>query len=348
MPGGIARYVRELLLAMARLDHESRFTVAYRLSRLMERRHFLAPPGPNWRTRLFQEPLLYTLGRADVFHGPDARVPRAKRSRLVATIHDLFSVVSGDFARDDFREKKIRRYEDLVKRCVLLLAVSEHTRRLSIERLGAEPDRVLVTPEGVSERFKPPEPHEVARVRHRYGIAGDYLLFVGELSRRKNLARAVEAFAGLERADSLSLVLAGRPSFGYEEIEREISRHRIEAQVLRPGFVTTEDLPALYGGAVAFVLPSLDEGFGLPMLEAMACCTPVIASNRGALPEVAGDAALLVEPESVDDLRNSLAALLEDATLRRDLVARGTARARAFTWERTARLTLDAYRLAAQ
>jgi glycosyltransferase involved in cell wall biosynthesis len=348
-PGGIARYVRELVLALARRagDPET-FTLAYRLSRFGDRRHFLPPPSPRFRSRVFQEPLLFTLGRADVFHGPDARVPRGSRAALVATIHDLFSATTDAFADERFRRKKRERYADLVRRCALLLVPSSHVARGCVERLGADPSRVAVTPEGVSPEFHAPAAEAVQSVRDRLGIRGDYFLFVGEQSARKNVVRLVEAFAALRgRSSSLSLVLAGRPSFGHEAIAAAIARLGVDSGVVAPGFVAAADLPALYGGARALVFPSLDEGFGLPALEAMACGTPVVASSRGALPEVVGDAALLVRPESVDDLRNAMATLLEDATAAADLRARGFARAREFTWDRTAALTLDAYRRAA-
>ena len=266
---------------------------------------------------------------------------------MVATVHDLFSVVSDTFAEASFRAKKLERYSELMRRCTLILAVSEYTRQLCIEALGADPDRVVVTPEGVSKEFRPPAAEEVARVRRRFGLDGEYFLFVGELSRRKNLSRLLEAFAGMPRPNTLRLVLAGRPSYGYESIEEALSRLHLDGPVVRPGFVGSEDLVALYGGARALVFPSLDEGFGLPVLEAMACGTPVLASRRGAIPEVAGDAALLVHPESVDDLRNSMATLLEDEIIVEDLRRRGLERAREFTWGRTARLTLEAYRRAA-
>ncbi|MBI1848987.1 MAG: glycosyltransferase family 4 protein [Planctomycetes bacterium] len=348
-PGGIARYVNELIGALSRVAIAAdRFTIAYRFSRIGERRHFLPRPGPRFRTRVFQEPFLFTLGACDVFHGPDARVPRGwPRPALIATVHDLFSVVSDEFAGESFRRKKIERYADLVRRCAVLLAVSEYTKRLCVEKLGADASRVVVTPEGVSGTFRPPSATDVARMRTRHRIDGDYFLFVGERSRRKNLVRLVEAFASMRRPASLRLVLAGRASFGHEAIDDAIGRLGVREAVVTPGFVAAEDLPSLYGGARAFIFPSLDEGFGLPVLEAMACGAPVIASARGAIPEVAGNAALLIEPESVDDIRNAMATLLEDATLAAELRDLGAARVREFTWERTARLTLDAYRKAA-
>jgi glycosyltransferase involved in cell wall biosynthesis len=186
-------------------------------------------------------------------------------------------------------------------------------------------------------------------VIRRYGIRRPYCLFVGNLEPRKNLPRLIEAFGllrrhGLAPADLPQLVLAGTRGWLSSGIFRAAAGQGLEApDIVFTGYVPPADLPALYAGAACFVFPSLYEGFGLPVLEAMACGTPVVASTASSLPEVAGDAALLVDPHDVEGLAGALRRLWGDAELRADLRERGLQRATLYSWERTARLTLDVY-----
>jgi len=214
---------------------------------------------------------------------------------------------------------------------------------------------------GNETTFQPVRDEEaIEAVKARYGIAGDYVLFVGTLQPRKNLIRLIEAFSPstrLRRAQSsrsgrrlsnpqspisnLQLVIAGKKGWLYEEIFQQVEELELEGKVVFTGYVVAGDLPALLSGAGLFVFPSLYEGFGLPVLEAMACGTPVICSNASSLPEVAGDAALLVDPLDVEGLAAAMERVLGDEALRAELIERGFERARKFSWERCARETLD-------
>ena len=178
-----------------------------------------------------------------------------------------------------------------------------------------------------------------APVRARYGLAPDYLLHVGTLQPRKNLARLMEAAASLRaRWPELQLVLAGQPGWQAGPILAQARAHSDSVRLL--DYVPDDDLPGLYSGARAFVFPSLYEGFGFPVLEAMACGTPVVCSNTSSLPEVAGEAALLMDPEDTAALAGAIGRLLEDTALRENLIARGLEQARKFSWERAAQETL--------
>jgi glycosyltransferase involved in cell wall biosynthesis len=216
-----------------------------------------------------------------------------------------------------------------------------------IAHLGTPVEKVKVLYSGVDSRFDvEKEPGESEHLRARYGLtAGSYILSVGTIQPRKNYVRLIHAFARLQTHNltNRQLVLAGGRGWLYEDIFAEAERHGDRVRIL--GFVDEADLPALYRNAALFAFPSLYEGFGLPVLEAMACGTPVVCSNVSSLPEVAGDAALLVDPLDIASIAEAMARVLQDAGLRQDMVARGRSQAARFTWARAARhllSTLDA------
>ncbi len=226
-----------------------------------------------------------------------------------------------------------------------VVAVSEDAARDLARFMGVPPARIHVVPSGVSAHFRPVPPDAAAAVAQRYGLTGPYILSVGAQKAHKNVARLVAAFAQVRDAfPDVRLAIAGPTQWRHSGVEDEIARQGVASAVARLGYVAEDDLPALYSAARLFALPSLYEGFGLPVLEAMACGAPVVCSNTTALPEVAGDAALLVDPTDVDALAAALRRLLADDGLRCDLAARGLARARQFTWEQTARNMVRVYR----
>jgi alpha-1,3-rhamnosyl/mannosyltransferase len=344
---GVSRYVMSLVEAMGLVGAGDRFLLCYRLSRLRRLRWFHRVRRPNFRTRVFQEGLAPFLSRSvDVFHGPDARIPRLGKVPLVATVHDVFSLDSDQWADAGFREKKRRAYADLAARARFLIFVSSWSRDRFLARHPVEWSRIRVVPEGVDPAFGRVAPGEAASVRARLGLPPGYLLFVGQISARKNAVRVLEAFASLPPS-APPLLLAGPRKHGWEEVRDAHERLRLGERARFLGHVAEGDLGPLYAGARALVFPSLDEGFGLPVVEAFACGTPVLASTAGALPETAGGAALLVDPTDVDAIAGGMRRLLEDETLRRDLAAWGKARAADLTWEAAARRTLEIYREAA-
>jgi glycosyltransferase involved in cell wall biosynthesis len=204
--------------------------------------------------------------------------------------------------------------------------------RISIVHLGVDPDLKRVS-----------DPAAIERVRQRYGISERYILYLGTLQPRKNLTRLIEAFAEISETAAwpCQLVLAGKRGWMHEPIVLRAQELALEKRVVFPGFVEDADLPALYSGADLFVMPSLYEGFCLPVLEAMACEVPVACSNLSSLPEVAGDAALSFDPRDVEGMAATIARGLGDAELRATLVARGRERVRQFTWERCAQKVLE-------
>lgn len=286
-------------------------------------------------------------GVLDVFHSPDFVLPPVRRARTVLTVHDLSFIRVPECADPGLRSYLLRVVPASVRRADIVLADSECTKADVVELLGADAARVVVLYPGVEPRFQRMWDTQVLdTVRKRYNLPGCFVLGLGTLQPRKNFVRLIEAFAILakEARDGLHLVIAGGAGWMYESIFRRIAELGLQDAVCFPGYVADEDLPALYSLADLFVFPSLYEGFGLPVLEAMACGTPVVASAVSSLPEVAGDAALLVDPLDTRALADAMRQALEDTGLRAEMVEKGLPQARRFTWSESARQLLELYR----
>ncbi len=286
----------------------------------------------------FSLPTLIARERLDLVHGTLNVLPLARRTVGVVTIHDLSFLVHPE----RFLPNK-RRYLTTMTRLSargarFVVASSENTRKDVIERLGVPEERVRVVGLGVEDRLREPvDPEAIARFRAEKRLPERFYLYVGTLEPRKNLVRLVEAYAEARRAGvDWPLVLAGGKGWLYEEIFSRIQALGLDEHVRMPGYVLYEDLPLWYNAASVFVYPSLYEGFGLPVAEAMACGCPVITTAAGSLLEVAGDAAVLVNGEDVEELRDALIRLAGDAALRADLAERGRLRSARFDWRQTA------------
>jgi glycosyltransferase involved in cell wall biosynthesis len=264
--------------------------------------------------------------------------------RSVVTVHDL-----GYLSYPEAHRAGDRRYLDWstrwnARQATAVLADSEATKADLVRAYGVDGRKVHVVCLGRDETLAPQrDAGRLAAVRERYGIAGRYLLYVGTLQPRKNLARIIAAFArlaGNPALDGVQLVLAGKKGWLYQDLFAQVMRAGLAGRVLFPGYIADEDLPALLSGALGFVFPSLYEGFGIPVLEAGACGVAVITSNTSSLPEVAGDAALLVDPHDVDAIAAAMYRLVTDDALRAELARRGLENIKRFSWEKCARETL--------
>ncbi|MCS6951843.1 MAG: glycosyltransferase family 1 protein [Bryobacterales bacterium] len=323
-PTGVGVYCREILRALAAAHPEVSFLYCYRPHRFLASLGAAVPA--NGRRRIFWE--TWTPAAA-LFHGLNQRLPRARLRRAVATFHDLF-VLTGDYATPEFRARFAAQAREAAARSDLIIAVSQFTARQVRDLLGVESARVRVVPHGIKLR---PAPSGVARER--------LILHVGAIQRRKNIVRLIEAFERIE--PGWRLALAGGSGYGAEEILDRIRRssRRDDIEVL--GYVSEERLAELYARAAVLAFPSLEEGFGLPVLEAMASGVPVLTSNRSAPAEIAGNAAVLVDPEDSEAIAHGLQALLADSSLREKLVTEGYKRAAEFSWERAAAQTWAVY-----
>jgi glycosyltransferase involved in cell wall biosynthesis len=283
----------------------------------------------------------------DIFFGTNFRGVFAEGMKTVLTVHDLsheyFPEAVEDVNMNYFRSS----FPDAVERADLLIADSENTKFDIIKFLQVPEEKIKVIYIGVDKYFQPvADPVQLAGVRHRYSLPEHFILMVGSIQPRKNIAGVLAAMASLlnkHRTFPWKLVLAGGGGWKNEGLADKISALGLEDRVHFTGYVADEDLPALYSLADLFVFPSLYEGFGLPVVEAMACGVPVVTSNNSCLPEIAGDAAVLVDPHDERDIANGMLRLLEDQDLRVQCVNRGLERARMFSWETAARQTLQAF-----
>jgi glycosyltransferase involved in cell wall biosynthesis len=281
---------------------------------------------------------------ADIVHYPASVGSLLPIKNAVVTIHDLSFLHEPRW----FRPGHAAYYRFAVTRgahtAARIIADSEATAADVRELLHIPGDRIDVIPLGVDPAYAPPSTEAVATAKIRYSLPERYMLYLGTLEPRKNVVRIIEAWSRVAGTLPEDLVIAGRDGWKVEPIHRAMATAPHAERIHRPGFIAHEDLPAVLGGATAFIWPSLFEGFGLPPLEAMACGVPVVTSNTSSLPEATGEAALTIDPLDTEALAQALKRLSEDTALRQTLREKGQARALQFTWPRTAQATLDTYR----
>ena len=317
-------YSRQLLHGLAVAHSQASFLYCYRPHRLLRSFRESLPRNGSRRLLWSSWPR-----RADLFHGLNQRIDAPHR-RTVSTFHDLF-VLSGDYSTLDFRSRFAAQARAAAERSDLIIAVSHFTARQLEQLLKIDPERIRVIPHGT----QPPPLGQPTRKREQI------ILFVGAIQRRKNVVRLVEAFESV--ASGWKLVLAGSFGFGAEEALHRIERSPRKNDIQVMGYVPEPVLEDLYSRASVFAFPSLDEGFGMPLLDAMARGVPVLTSSVSAMPEVAGDAALLVDPLDIASVSQGLWKLTNDGALREDLIQRGRKRSGEFSWEKAVEETWQVY-----
>lgn len=357
---GIGRSVRELVAALA-VEDQTRdwrlFVAGARMSQLPR------APGANfhwcpvalssrWLMRIWHRaqlplPVELITGPLTLYHATDFVLPPVRRhTTTIVQVHDLSFLRVPEAAPPALIAWLERMVPASVRRADHVLAVSHATRQDLIDLFGVVPhSKVSVLHSGVDSRFRPMSAVDQQAVRRKYGL-GDwpFILSVGTMQPRKNFGRIVTSLARLrENGHDLHLVIAGGQGWLSDPFHEQLRDSGIGDFVHLVGYVADEDLPALYSAARVFAFPSLYEGFGFPVLEAMACGVPVVTSNLSSLPEVAGDAALLIDPYDSAALADALERLVVDNELRRQLVLAGHAQAGRFTWARTARELLQVY-----
>jgi len=347
---GIGRYIQNLVERLAATDRKNSYGILVNGADAGE-----APRGDNIRVltarvdipvySLREQALLpieMNAGRPDLLHYPSFNMPLLNGRPYVVTIHDLIyldrdscpSMSAHMYARFMFKRA--------VKTARRIITVSEYTKSGIVRRLGVAPDKITVIHNGVSASYRPPSARTRERVLSRYGIKDEFIFYAGNHQPRKNLMRLVDAFAGMKDTN-LRLVLAGKVDPRRAELYNAVRNKGLNDRVLFIGEVPEDDLPALYSGAVAFAFPSLAEGFGFPPLEAMACGAPVVSSNVTSLPEVVGDAGVMVDPLDTGSIKEGLEKVIGSPTLRSELREKGLERVKKFTWEAAAEKTLRVY-----
>jgi glycosyltransferase involved in cell wall biosynthesis len=356
---GNESYITNLIEALAEIDQVNRYTLYVTKSAAIER---FDRRWANFRVRttlphtpLVRVPLTLSaeLRRdpVDVLH-VQYTAPPFPPCPIVATIHDL----SFEHLPETFKFRSRTQLRLTVRRtarkAAQILTLSEFSRRDIIETYDIDPERVVITPPAAPPHFAPVlDGRELLRIRQTLGIEGDYILSLGSIQPRKNLERLIRAYSilRLTRLEKKipQLVLAGKRGWLYDDILRTAAEHNVDKDIIFTGYVDERDLPALYSGAICFVYPSYFEGFGLPVVEAMQCGAPVIAGNKTSLPEVVGDAGLLIDPFDERELAQAIARVIDNPDFGAQLRVKGLARAKTFNWTTTARLTLQAYERAA-
>ncbi len=352
---GIGTYIRNLLRHLARIDNQTEFVILCR----PEDRETLAAIGENFRpvpessgnySIAEQIRIPWALQREGVtlFHAPHYVLPPLVRCTSVVTIHDCIHLMFPQYLPNRVALSYARASIALAaRRATRVMTVSESSKRDILRFVDTQPEKIDVIYNAYDERFAiEPREEDVVRVRERYQLHDEFILYAGNVKPHKNLERLIDALHLLRQRglDHVKLVLIGDDISKYTALRRAVHKHQLHKYVRFLGYLPEETLAVMYRLASVFVFPSIYEGFGLPPLEAMASGTPVVTSNVSSLPEVAGDAAVLVDPYEPQSIADGIHRVLTDEGLRRDLVRKGIARAGQFSWEQSVRRIHAIYR----
>ncbi|MDO8657817.1 MAG: glycosyltransferase family 1 protein [Candidatus Levybacteria bacterium] len=349
---GSGEYCFQLLLSLNKIDKKNDYIIYLPESPTVD----LPKESATWHYKIVRPRKMWTLiglslefllrhSKPDVFLSPTHYLPIFAPSRSVISILDVSYLRFPElFQKSDLNQlTKWTKYSVKKARCIL--TISQASKDDIMKTYGVQEERVIVTYPGIKLKTQMSKFKTTAQnsnlPKEKYGIDGEYVLFVGTIQPRKNIARLIEAFSKLNKPD-LDLVIIGKKGWKFEEILAAPKKFKIENKVKFLYSVTDEDLPAFYKNAICFILPSLYEGFGLPVLEAMKYGCPVITSNSSSLPEAGGDAALYVDPLSVNDIKKNLELIINNSELRKELIRKGYEQVKKFSWEKTARETLNA------
>jgi len=351
---GIGTYVRNLLRHLARQDSRTEYVLLCReadiavADRLGPNFRAVVERSPNYSIReQLHVPWVLLRERPDVFHSPHYVLPAVTRCRSVVTIHDTIHLAFPQYlpSRAAYAYAKASMWS-AARRSDRILTVSQASKRDILHYFNVPDEKVVVVHNAIDERFSmAPREEDVARVRDRFQLTQRFVLYVGNIKPHKNVVRLIAAFHALRRGEleDLKLLIIGDEISKHPALRRAVHEYKLHKHVRFLGYLPDDTLAILYRLAAVFVFPSLSEGFGLPPLEAMASGTPVVTSNVSSLPEVAGDAAVLVDPYDVDSIVDGMRRVLIDPSFAADLRRRGLGRAREFSWERSVAKTRDLY-----
>ena len=351
---GIGTYIRNLLRQLARLDHDTEFVLFSRpqdragLGQLGENFRVVAETAGNYSfSEQIKIPMALKREGVTLFHAPHYVLPPLAHCPSVVTIHDCIHLMFPQYLPNRFALNYAKvSIAMAAKRATRIMTVSETSKRDIIKFFGTAPEKIDVIYNAYDERFgDAPGAEEISRVRERYQLHQDFILYAGNVKPHKNLERLIEAFHLVrERGlDHVKLVMIGDDISKYAALRRAVHKHQLHKYVRFLGYLPEGTLAAMYRLAGVFVFPSLYEGFGLPPLEAMASGTPVVTSNVSSLPEVAGDAAVLVDPYDPEAIADGIVRVLTDSTLAAQLRVKGLARAQQFSWETSVRRVREIY-----
>lgn len=358
---GVGQYQHQLIRHLLKIDSKNEYLLYGFNVRNRKRLEAVRFDAPHCETRVipipqrlitlswlaFRAPALDRIVKGcDIYHVSEISIPPVRNAKRVAFVHDLTTLLFPQFhvpTNVFVHRQRFKRLDEVDA----ILTNSETTKRDIIDQLRIRPEKIYVTPLGADESFKPLADEAVDPVLVRLGIQNSYLLFVGTLEPRKNVETLIVAFNELKAKDHIphQLVLAGQKGWLSEPILRAIEASPYRSDIVQTNYLEEGDLPALMNGADVFVYPSFYEGFGLPVLEAMQCGTPVVTSTVSSLPEVGGDACLYADPHSAEDLTDRIRMVLHSADLRKSMSEKGIEQSKRFSWEKCARETLKVYKI---
>ena len=345
---GIGTYIRNILIELSRLDRDTEYVVLCRPDDIESGdvlgRNFRMVPeaAPAYSiAEQFRIPLALAREGVRLVHEPHYVLPPLLRCRSVVTIHDCIHLMFPQYLPSRFAYVYAKASMwSASRKANKILTVSEASKRDILRFFDVPPEKVVVVYNAIDERFlAPADPERMDLVRQRYQLDHPFVLYVGNIKPHKNIERLIDAFgrARSQCPEDLKLIIIGDELSKYPALRQSVHKHKLDKHVRFLGFQPMETLAAFYRLARAFVFPSLYEGFGLPPLEAMACGAPVVTSNVSSLPEIAGGAALLIDPYDADAIANGITQAVNDEALRQDLIARGRERARSFSWTQSVR-----------
>ncbi|TKJ34733.1 hypothetical protein CEE39_02090 [bacterium (candidate division B38) B3_B38] len=358
---GVGTYVQNLVENLAQIDQENRyFLFSSSLRDRLPRERLSLPDNFSikdyripvrvlnflWHRYRFP-PVDYLIGAVDITHSPHPLMMPAKKGKRIITIHDLFFWEYPEMTKGEIKRDYLTLAELHAHLADVIIAASENTKKDIIRLLKVPEEKVRVIYDGVAESFRHRLPSQsLAFLRKQFSLDGDYLLFVGTIEPRKNLVNLLRAFQGVVKRGfgGLKLVIVGERGWRTEEFDKELQSPELKGRVVLTGYLGPEELAGLYQAARMLTFPSLGEGFGLPLVEAMASGIPIIASDTSCIPEVVGDAAILVDPYNHKEIEQAICSLLTDTELAEKLTRRGLERSCRFSWKETAKQTLQLYR----
>lgn len=344
-PSGVSVYSRRLIESLLQLPSKHRFLVCYRLSRWKQRKNFINAHSLDGKsqTRFFQPPFTFWLPRqARLFHSLAQRPAPFRFQREVVTIHDVFPLTSREYSTPEFQRKFSALLLEAARRSARIITPSRYTAEQLTAHAGVAPEKLRVIPEGVDLPEKPlPLEARLKQRELRVGKGNEMILVVGVLQTRKNTLGALRALARLPK--NYQMILAGGNGHGSDVIYAGLRSDTIAGRVTQIGHASRDELSTLYQSASVLLFPSFEEGFGLPVLEAMAWGLPVVTSGTSSLPEVGGDSAAYVDPNNPDDMAARVRQVVENEPLRKNMIEAGLRRAREFPWKKAAQMTLEVY-----
>lgn len=339
-PTGIGRYITSFTSAIQQENND--VTTLYKVSRLRKREYWFSPSERP--PKAYLKGISSLTNNYDIVHGLDTELPNWRKAKKLITIHDIFPIISEvkNVSSDNFIKNKIRKYEKAISISDMIVTVSNSTKNDVMQYFNVPETKIVTIYPGINQNlFKPSSEDRVREVKRKHEINKSFFFFVGAVSERKNTENLVRAFALSGLSETYDLVIAGPLAFNGEKTLKAIYELGLESNVKHINFVDDRDLVDLYSAADGFAFPTYYEGFGLPILEAMRCCTPVLTSNTGSAPEVADGNAILVSPNSIDSIADGLKQLTRVNGAQID---KAFTHASSFTWEKCAKETLNLYR----